>query len=53
VYPGDDREQAVAEIVGAADGVRVYCMVAVGYPEGPGPEVDRYRADKVRIDRWS
>jgi nitroreductase len=53
VHPGDERERAVAEIIGAADGIRVYCMVAVGHPEGPGPQVDRYRAEKVHVDRWS
>jgi hypothetical protein len=28
-------------------------MIAVGRPEAPGPEVDRYREGNVRIDRWS
>jgi nitroreductase len=53
VHPGDERERAVAEIVDAPEGLRPYCMIAVGHPEAPGPEVDRYRADRVRIDRWS
>ena len=53
VHPGDEREQAVAEIVGVPEGLRPYCMIAVGYPEAPGPEVDRYRAENVRVDRWS
>jgi nitroreductase len=53
VYPGEEREQAVADIIGAPDGIRPYCMIAVGRPEAPGPEVDRFSAEKVRQDRWS
>jgi len=53
VYPGEEREQAVAEIIGATDGMRPHCMIAVGRPEAPGPEVDRYRAEKIRVDRWA
>jgi nitroreductase len=53
VHPGDEREQAVAEIVRAPKGLRPFCMVAIGRPEAPGPKVDRYRAENVRVDRWS
>ena len=53
VYPGDERERAVAEIVEIPDGHRPFCMIAVGRPEAPGPDVDRYSAEKVRVDRWS
>ena len=53
VYPGDERERAVAEIVDSPEWLRPFCMIAIGHPQAPGPEVDRYRADKVRVDRWS
>lgn len=53
VYPGDERERAVAEIIGASDGLRPFCMIAIGRAEAPGPDVDRYRAENVRVDRWS
>lgn len=53
VHPGDEREQAVAEIVGAPETLRPFCMIAVGHPDAPGPAVDRYRAENVREDRWS
>ena len=53
VHPGDDREQAVAEIVGAPEGLRPFCMIAVGHPEAPGPEVDRYHPEWVCVDHWS
>ncbi len=53
VYPGDERERAVGEIVGIPEGMRTFCMIAVGHPEAPGPDVDRYREASVRVDRWS
>jgi nitroreductase len=53
VHPGEERETAVAEIIGAPEGLRPFCMIALGRPEAPGPDVDRYREDHVRIDRWS
>ena len=53
VYPGDEREKAVAEIIEAPEGLRPFCMVALGRPETSGPEVDRYKPENVRVDRWS
>jgi nitroreductase len=53
VYPGEERERAVADIVDIPQGMRPFCMIAVGHPEAPGPDVDRYRQEKVRVDRWS
>ena len=53
VHPGDEREKAVAEIIGAPEGLRPFCMVALGRPETSGPEVDRYKPENVRVDRWS
>lgn len=52
VYPGDEREAAVGEIVGVSGGIRPFCMIAVGYPEAPGPLVDRFNPDHVRDERW-
>ena len=38
--------------VKAPDGFRAFGMIAIGRPAGPGPEVDRFDADKVRTDSW-
>jgi nitroreductase len=53
VYPEGEREKAVGEILGVSGGLRPYCMIAIGHPEAPGPEVDRYKPEKVRVDRWA
>ena len=52
VHPVEERERNVARIVKAPDGFRAFCMIAIGRPAGPGPEVDRFDAGKVRIDAW-
>jgi len=52
VNPEPEREDAVAAIVGVPGNLRVVCMIAVGHPVGPGPVVDRYQPEHVRVDRW-
>jgi len=52
VHPLPEREAAVREIVEAPDGFAALCMLAVGHPAGPAPQVERYRAEWVRSDRW-
>ena len=53
VHPTEDRARAVAEIVGAPEDVVPLCMIAVGVPEGPGPEVDRYKPEFVHVEGWA
>jgi nitroreductase len=53
VHPQPEREAAVAAIVKAPEGLRPLCMVALGRPESPGPVVDRYDADKIRLNHWT
>jgi nitroreductase len=53
VHPVEERERAVAAIVKAPEGFRAFCMVALGRPVSPGPVVDRYDADKIRLNHWS
>ena len=52
VHPHADREAAVREIVEAPEGFAALCMIALGHSAAPGPEVDRFRAEWVRDDRW-
>jgi nitroreductase len=52
VHPNAEREEAVAAIVEPPTGFEVCSMIAVGHPAAPGPEVDRYKAEFVRTDRW-
>lgn len=52
VHPHEEREANVREIVEAPEGFSALCMIAVGHPMAPGPEVDRFDADFVREERW-
>ena len=51
-HPHPEREANIREIVEAPEGFAALCMIAVGHPAGPGPEVDRYQPEFVRVDRW-
>lgn len=52
VHPHPEREAAVRELAEAPEGFAALCMIAVGHPEAPGPQVDRYHPEWVRVDRW-
>ena len=52
VHPQPEREAAVREIVEAPEGFAALCMIAIGHPASPGPEVDRYQPEFVRAERW-
>ena len=52
VHPVEEREAHVREIVGAPQGFAALCMIAIGHPASPGPEVDRFNAEYVRNERW-
>lgn len=52
VHPVEEREARVREIVAAPKGFAALCMIAIGHPASPGPEVDRFNAEYVRNERW-
>ncbi len=53
VHPVEDRSRAVAEIVGAPEGVVPLCMIAIGVPATLGPEVDRFKPEFAHAEGWS
>jgi nitroreductase len=53
VHPGDEREANVAAIIGSPAHIRPFCMIAVGVPAKPGPDVDRYHSEYVHAEGWS
>ena len=52
VYPNPEREAVVRALAGAPDGFEALAMIAVGTPEGPRPDVDRFNPEFVRHERW-
>ena len=52
IYPGEERIEAVRALFGLKNDVIPLGLAAVGYPSGPLPVVDRYRAERVHRNRW-
>ncbi|AGK62087.1 Nitroreductase [Archaeoglobus sulfaticallidus PM70-1] len=54
VYPVEDRMKSIAELLEVPDGVVVFSLVSLGYPESDDDfyEADRYRGDRVHLEKW-
>jgi nitroreductase len=50
--PEPERDANIREIVEAPEGFTAHCILAIGHPAAPGPEVDRFNPDFVREERW-
>lgn len=53
VHPVEERVSNVADIVGPPEGVVPMCMIAIGGPAAPGPEVDRFKPEFVHAESWT
>ena len=53
VYPDEERVRNVAQIVGAPEDVIPLCMIAIGVPANPGPDIDRYTPAFIFSESWS
>ena len=48
IAPHQDRMDAVTKALGLPDGVRPFCLIAVGHPKStPEPKTDRYKPERV------
>ena len=52
MHPKNDREQAVRDIFGIPSDVPVAALVVGGVPAEKLPVADRFKADKIRHERW-
>lgn len=53
VYPNEERMNPFRELLGIADGVYPFSLIAVGHPDEKKPPADRYDTSRVHADRWS
>ena len=53
VHPIEERERAVREICGVIQGVRPFCLIALGHPEEAKPPAERFDPRFVMRERWS
>lgn len=51
-WPKNERVMPLKVVLGMPDGVEPMAVLAVGYPAEEKPAIDRYDAEKIRIDRW-
>jgi nitroreductase len=52
VYPRDDVVWRMREILGLPERVYPLCVVAVGVPDEEKTPADRYRQDRVHVEKW-
>lgn len=52
VWPLEDRERALARLFNLPDDVKVFSIVATGYPAEEKDEVNRYENWRVHRNRW-
>lgn len=52
VHPRPERIEAIRWLLRLPAGIHPLCLVAVGSPGHYPAAEDRYRADRIRFDRW-
>lgn len=52
VYPGQERVDAVSELLGLPANILPLNVIPVGYPEGDHPPKDKYDEAKIHRNRW-
>ena len=53
VYPREERIEGFRRLLGLPDHVIPHSLVPLGYPAESRPSAPRYRADRIRHNRWS
>lgn len=53
IYPLEDRVKGFGELFGLPEPVVPLAFVVIGHSAEPAKETDRYRSDRVRMERWS
>jgi nitroreductase len=52
VYPREPRMEGLKRLIGLPEKVIAHSLVVLGYPGEQVPPQDRYRAERVRRNRW-
>ncbi len=52
IYPNQARMDGLRKLLNLPAEISPLCVVALGYPRGKQPRVDRYRADFVHYNEW-
>jgi|Deesub1362A_J573_1020465.scaffolds.fasta_scaffold00125_17 nitroreductase len=55
VYPVEERIEPIAKFLGIPDGVVVFSLISLGYPEENSDfyeAPDRFKKDRIHIEKW-
>ncbi len=52
VYPREERIKGFRQLFNLPGNIMPHCLIVLGYPAEHPPSEDRYRADRVRRNRW-
>jgi nitroreductase len=52
LYPREEREGVVREILHLPPNVRALSLVVIGHSDQPFSEANRFNAEKIHYDRW-
>lgn len=52
VYPRKERCAALREIFGMPENIMPFALVALGYPAEEKPPANRFRKERIHLERW-
>ncbi len=52
VYPDEDRQRELKNLLKLPDTIHPFSLVPIGYPAEPLPEVDRFNPERIHTNQW-
>ena len=52
IAPGQERMEAVRQVIGAPETIQPFGLVACGYPDKPVTPANRYAPSRIHYERW-
>jgi len=52
VYPREERCAALKKVFGMPENIVPFSLVALGYPAEEKPPANRFRKDRIHLERW-
>lgn len=52
IAPGEERMEAVRQVLSAPESIQPFALVACGYPAQPAAPAQRYDPSRIHYDRW-
>ena len=52
IHPREERRVAFKELFELPDHIEPFALISIGYPAEVRPKPDRYKQDKIHINKW-